>query len=310
MHKPVLVKEVVDHLLTDRSRIVFDATVGTGGHSEAIAADPRYKGELICSDRDQDALEIARNRLALYQDRITFVHLRFSRIEDFLSESNVGQVWGFLFDLGLSALHLERKERGFSFQLDGPLDMRMDRTQSKTALEVINRYPAVRLADILRGFGQEKLAGAIARAIVKAREKTAIQTTFELKRAIEPVLYPQHRIKSLARVFQAIRIEVNDELNELKLGLEQAISHLVPGGRLAVISYHSLEHGLIREKLRQESRGCVCPPDFPVCTCGVQARLRPVVPKPILPSAAEKLENPQSRSAKLWVAERLRTDQS
>jgi 16S rRNA (cytosine1402-N4)-methyltransferase len=310
MHRPVLAKEVLDHLLTVRSRIIFDATVGAGGHSEAMVADPRYKGELICSDRDLDALEIAKSRLARYQDRITFVHLCFSRIGDFLSESSIGQVSGFLFDLGLCALHLEEKERGFSFQLDGPLDMRMDRTQSKTALQVINRYPAVRLADILRRLGQEKLAGVIARSIVKAREKTAIETTFQLRRAVESVLDPKHRIKSLARVFQAIRIEVNDELNELKLGLEQAIGRLVPGGRLAVISYHSLEHGLIRAKLRRESKGCVCPPEFPVCTCGVRARLRLIVPKPILPSAAEIQENSRSRSAKLWVAERLATGKS
>jgi 16S rRNA (cytosine1402-N4)-methyltransferase len=310
MHKPVLAKEVLDHLLTPRSRIVFDATVGTGGHSEAIAAHPRYQGNLICSDRDRNALEIAESRLARYRDRITFVHLRFSGIGNFLSQSNLGPVSGFLFDLGLCTLHLESKERGFSFQLDGPLDMRMDRTQPKTALEVINHYPAARLADIFRRFGQEKLAGVIARAIVRTREKAVIRTTFELRRTVEPVLDPRHRIKSLARVFQAIRIEVNDELSELKSGLEQAISHLVPGGRLAVISYHSLEHRLIREKLRRESRGCVCPPELPVCTCGVQARLRLVAPKPILPSAAEILENPQSRSAKLWVAERLATSRN
>jgi 16S rRNA (cytosine1402-N4)-methyltransferase len=305
MHKPVLVKEVLDHLLTPSARVIFDATVGTGGHSEAIVADARYRGNLICSDRDQDALEIAENRLDRYRDRITFVHLRFSGIGDYLRQSSVDQVSGFLFDLGLCALHLESKERGFSFQLDGPLDMRMDRSQSKTALEVVNRYPAAQLADILRRFGQEKLAGVIARAIARTREKAAIRTTFELRRAIEPVLDPKHRIKSLARVFQAVRIEVNDELGELKSGLEQAISHLAPGGRLAVISYHSLEHRLIREKMRRESRECVCPPEFPICTCGVRAKLRLVTAKPILPSAAEILENSQSRSAKLWVAEKL-----
>jgi 16S rRNA (cytosine1402-N4)-methyltransferase len=183
----------------------------------------------------------------------------------------------------------------------------MDRTQSKTALDVVNQYPAERLADTLRRYGQERRSGAVARAIVKRRSKSAIQTTLELKDVVGSVLDPKHRIKSLARIFQAIRIEVNDELTELRLGLEQAIGCLAPGGRLEVISYHSLEHGLIREKLRRETKGCVCPPEFPVCTCRARARLRLVVPKPILPSAEEIVTNPQSRSAKLWVAEKLGT---
>ncbi len=310
MHKPVLVKEVLDCLLTERSEIIFDATVGTGGHAEAILADSRYKGELICADRDEDALAIAGRRLLRQGDRVRLVHLPFSRIAGFLSELNISRVSGFLFDLGLSALHLQDEKRGFSFQLDGPLDMRMDRTQSKTALQVVNEYSRTQLADIFWKFGQERLSKPIAKAIVNRRRRTAIRTTLELRNVLESVLNPRHRVKSLARVFQAIRIEVNGELIELKEGLKQAIDFLAPGGRLAVISYHSLEHGLIREKLRREGGGCVCPPDLPVCSCQAKARLRMVTPKPILPSTREKEENPQSRSAKLWAAEKLEAEPS
>jgi len=305
MHNPVLVREVLVHLLTERSEIIFDATVGTGGHSEAILDHSAYRGKLICTDRDQDALTIARNRLAKHKNRIRFAHLRFSQITGFLSESNISYVSGFLFDPGLCALHLEKKKRGFSFQLDGPLDMRMDATQSKTALEVVNQYSLTQLADVLWKFGQERLAKPIARAIVKSRSRAAIRTTMQLRSAVESVLNPRHRVKSLARVFQAIRIEVNDELSELKQGLEQAIDSMAPAGRLAVISYHSLEHRLIREKLRRESGGCTCPPDLPICSCQARARLRMITSKPIVPSTRERQDNPQSRSAKLWLAERL-----
>jgi 16S rRNA (cytosine1402-N4)-methyltransferase len=308
MHKPVMVKEVLEGLLTEKSEIIFDATAGMGGHSEAIVADSGFKGKLICSDRDEDALRISEERLSRYGDRIRLVRLRFSQIGDFLSQEKIKQVSGFLFDIGLCTLHLEDSRRGFSFQSDGPLDMRMDRSQSKSALQVVNDYSQAEIADLLWKFGQERLSKAIARAIVKSRQRKTIQTTMQLKNVIESVLNPKYRIKSLARVFQAIRIEVNDELNELKQGLKLAVDYLESGGRLALISYHSLEHRIIRQNLREESKGCICPPHLPVCTCNAQTRLRMVSPKPILPSLDEKIANPKSRSAMLWVAERLRTE--
>lgn len=305
MHRPVLVKEVVDYLLTEEAQIICDATVGTGGHSEAILLRLKTRGDLICIDRDRDALKIAKRRLARFQGRIRFAHLRFSQIDELLSGLRLSGLSGFLFDLGLCALHLEKAERGFSFQVDGPLDMRMDQSQTQNALEVVNHYSLSELADILWRFGQEKLSRRVAGAIVKRREKRPIQTTLQLREAVEPVINPRYRVKSLARIFQAIRIEVNDELTELKRGLDQAVGFLAPGGRLAVISYQSLEHRLIRDKIRRESRGCICPPDLPVCSCGVKATLRMTAKKPIVPSPQEKEENPQSRSAKLWVAEKL-----
>ncbi|MGB7063283.1 MAG: 16S rRNA (cytosine(1402)-N(4))-methyltransferase RsmH [Candidatus Zixiibacteriota bacterium] len=305
MHQPVLVKEVLESLIPERRDIIVDSTVGTGGHAEAIVSKLKGKAKLICTDRDENALEIARGRLAKYEKRIRFAHVRFSQIEEFLADLNVRSVSGFLFDLGVCALHLQNAKRGFSFQLDGPLDMRMDRSQSKNAYEVVNLYSPSKLARILWEFGQEKFSRKIARAIVNRRRRSPILTTFQLRDIVESAIDKRYRIKSLARVFQAIRIEVNDELNQLKEGLNQAIGLLAPGGRLALISYHSLEHRLIREKIRQESRGCICPLDLPVCGCGAKATLRVITRKPIVPTPEEIEANPSARSAKLWVAEKL-----
>jgi 16S rRNA (cytosine1402-N4)-methyltransferase len=306
MHQPVLVKEVLENLLPKRAEIIVDATVGTGGHAEAVLANSEAETKLVCIDRDENALDIAKKRLKRHGDRICFAHRRFSQIGELLSELNIKEVSGFLFDLGVCALHLDDPERGFSFQSDGPLDMRMDRSQTQDALKVINRYSLSQLVQILHRFGQERFSQRIARAIVGKRRKTPILTTFQLKELVEAVVNPKYRIKSLARVFQAIRMEVNQELVELREGLRQAVDLLAPGGRLCVISYHSLEHRLIREKMRNESRGCVCPPQLPVCSCGAQARMRMITTKPIPPSPSEIEKNPRSRSAKLWVAEKLK----
>ena len=255
MHQPVLVKEVLEGLIPERRDVMVDATVGTGGHAEAIVSKLKGKAKLICTDRDEDALRIAKTRLAKYEKRLRFAQARFSQIDDLHADLNVMSVSGFLFDLGLFGLHLEDARRGFSFQLDGPLDLRMDRSQSKNAYEVVNRYSPSKLARILWEFGQEKFSRRIARAIVNRRRRSPILTTFQLRDIVESVIDKRYRIKSLARVFQAIRIEVNDELNQLKEGLNQAIGLLAPGGRLALISNNSLEHRLIREKIRQERRG-------------------------------------------------------
>jgi len=303
MHQPVLAKEVVDNLVTENSRIIVDATVGTGGHAEAILS--QYPVKLIGIDRDLSALHITQKRLARYKDSIGLAQLRFSQIEEYLSNLKIKEISGFLFDLGLSSLQLDTPARGFSFQSDGLLDMRMDQSQSKNAFEVINHYPVSQLNRILFQYGQEKFSKKISRAIVHRRNKTPIFTTSQLKEVVESVIYPPFRIKSLARVFQAIRMEVNDELDQLKEGLDQAIRLLVPGGRLCAISYHSLEHQLIKRKFKSESRGCICPPRLPVCGCGVRTTLKIITPRPLTPSPEEKRSNPRSRSARLWVAEKL-----
>jgi 16S rRNA (cytosine1402-N4)-methyltransferase len=312
-HQPVLLREVLENLLTSKSGIYFDATTGTGGHAEAIVSQLEPDGKLICIDRDESLLDIAKKRLDKYKDKLKFGHLCFSQIKDFVLALKIEKISGFLFDLGVCSLHLDDPQRGFSFQSDGPLDMRMDLSQSKTAEFVVNQYSFSDLTKILFEFGQERFARKIASAIVSQREKKKISTTFELRRLVESKVNPKYRIKSLARVFQAVRIEVNDELEELVKGLDQAIELLAPGGRLCMISYHSLEHRIIKERIKREVKGGAGPSDFPTSLCGrklvplgePKATLRMVTKKPIVPSAQEIKDNPRSRSAKLRIAEKL-----
>jgi 16S rRNA (cytosine1402-N4)-methyltransferase len=289
MHKPVLLREVLENLLTSKSGIYFDATTGTGGHAEAIVSQLEPKGELICIDRDKSLLEIAKRRLDKYKDKLKFGHLCFSQIKDFVLALKMKEISGFLFDLGVCSLHLDDPQRGFSFQSDGPLDMRMDLSQSKTASFVVNNYSLSLLTRIFFEFGQERFSKRIAGAIVRQREKKQISTTFELRKLVESKVNPRYRIKSLARTFQAIRIEVNDEIEELRKGLDQAIQFLAPQGRLCVLGYHSLEHQIVKEKIKIKSK----------------ETLRMVTKKPIVTSAQEIRDNPRARSAKLWVAEKL-----
>lgn len=312
-HQPVLLKEVLENLLISKLGIYFDATLGAGGHAEAIVSQLEPEGKLICIDRDESLLEIAKKRLDKYKDKTKFGHFCFSQIKDFVLALNIKEISGFLFDLGVCSVHLDDPQRGFSFQSDGPLDMRMDLSQSKTASLVVNNYSLSDLTRILFQFGEERFSKKIARAIVSQREKKKISTTYELKRLVESKVHPRYRIKSLARVFQAIRIEVNDELEELKKGLGQAIELLAPQGRLCAISYHSLEHRMIKEEIKKRAPGYVSFQDFPGGFSGrmpshldsAKATLRMVTKKPIVPSAQEIKDNPRARSAKLWVAEKL-----
>jgi 16S rRNA (cytosine1402-N4)-methyltransferase len=306
-HQPVLLREVLENLLTSKSGIYFDATVGTGGHAEAIVSQLEPEGKLICIDKDESLLEIAKERLAPYKDKVRFSHLCFSQIKDLAWALKIKEITGFLFDLGVCSLHLDDPQRGFSFQSDGPLDMRMNLSQSKTASWVVNNYSLSDLSRILFEFGEERFSRRIAQTIVKQREKGEISTTFELRKLVESKVNPRYRIKSLARVFQAIRMEVGDELEELRKGLDQAIQLLAPRGRLCAISYHSLEHRMIRDKIKGRIASCVGPPDFPESLSGNirhKATLRMVTKKPAIPSAREIEHNPRARSAKLWVAEK------
>jgi 16S rRNA (cytosine1402-N4)-methyltransferase len=306
-HQPVLLREVLENLLTSKSGIYFDATVGTGGHAEAILSCLGPKGKLICIDRDASSLEIAKERLAKYKDKVRFAHLCFSQIEDLVLALRIKEITGFLFDLGVCSLHLDDPRRGFSFQSDGPLDMRMDLSQSKTASWVVNNYSLSDLTKILFEFGEERFSRRIARAIVKQREKSEISTTFELRRLVESKVNPRYRIKSLARVFQAIRMEVGDEVEELRRGLDQAIQLLAPQGRLCAISYHSVEHRMIKNIIRGSATGYVATPDSPESLLQrwqAKPALRMLTKKPVIPSAQEIEENPRARSAKLWVAEK------
>ena len=264
-------------------------------------------GRLICIDRDMAAIDAAKERLAPYLDRVTLVHSNFSELGDVLRQAGVAGADGMLFDLGVSSPQLDDGSRGFSYMQDAPLDMRMDTSAPLTAYEVVNTWSGEELRRILYEYGEERYAPAIAKAIVRARETRPVDTTLELVEIIKGAMPPaalrekQHPAK---RSFQAIRIAVNGELDALPPMLTSAVEGLNPGGRLAVITFHSLEDRIVKNTLRDLARGCTCPPEFPVCVCGNKPKVRLVTRKPIVADAAELEDNPRARSAKLRVAEK------
>jgi len=305
VHIPVLSSRIRQHLLVDPDGIYFDATVGTGGHAEIILSELGSGGMLIGIDRDGEAIEFAKDRLKKFKGKFKCGQLSFGDIPRFLDELKIKKVFGFLFDLGVCSLQLDNPERGFSYLREGPLDMRMDQSQRLSAYQVVNSYPLKDLIRIFREYGEEKMSSPIAKAILRKREKEKIETTYQLRRTVESVINPRHRVKSLSRIFQAVRVEVNRELDELKKGLDSAVKYLAPGGRLCVISYHSLEDRMVKTNFSRLSRDCVCPPDFPVCTCSARAALRILTRKPIRPDKDEIKDNPRAKSAKLRVAAKL-----
>ncbi|MBE6939555.1 MAG: 16S rRNA (cytosine(1402)-N(4))-methyltransferase RsmH [Ruminococcaceae bacterium] len=307
-HKPVLLEECLEALAIRPDGIYLDGTLGRAGHSLEIVKRLTAGGRLICLDRDETAIEAAKIRLADYMDRVTLVHSNFSRVGEVLEELGLEGVDGMLFDLGVSSPQLDEAERGFSYMQDAPLDMRMDRTAALTAREVVNEWSYEELRRILFEYGEERYAPVIAKHIVRFREQQPIETTGQLTDLIKSAMPPaalrekQHPAK---RSFQAIRIAVNDELGELPPMLEAAADGLRAGGRLAVISFHSLEDRIIKKTMQELATGCTCPPNFPVCVCGKTPRMKLVHRKPIVSGAAELEENPRARSAKLRVAEKL-----
>ena len=306
-HVPVLLHECLDALAIRPEGVYVDGTLGRAGHSLEIVKR-LTTGRLIGIDRDETAIAAARERLADYGDRVTLVHSNFDRIGDILADLHIDGADGMLFDLGVSSPQLDDAERGFSYMHDAPLDMRMDRSAYLTAREVVNGWSYEELRRILFEYGEERYAPAIARRIVQTREQRPIETTLELVEVIKSAMPPaalrekQHPAK---RSFQAIRIAVNGELDALPPMLESAVSHLHTGGRLAVISFHSLEDRIIKKTMQDMATGCTCPPSFPVCVCGKKPRIRLVSRKPIVADEAELERNPRSRSAKLRVAEKV-----
>ena len=300
-HKPVLLDECIGALRIRPEGVYVDGTLGRAGHSREIAKR-LTTGRLICIDRDSAAIEAAGERLAPWMDRVRLVHSNFSELGSVLEEDADGM----LFDLGVSSPQLDDPERGFSYMHDAPLDMRMDRSAPLTAREVVNSWSLEELRRILYDFGEERYAPAIARAIAKRREQRPIETTLELVEVIKSAMPPaalrekQHPAK---RSFQAVRIAVNGELDALPPMLRAAADKLRPGGRLAVITFHSLEDRIVKRTLRELAHGCTCPPSFPVCVCGKKPLVR--LDKPVTPSAAEVAENPRARSARLRTAEKL-----
>ncbi|MGB2696274.1 MAG: 16S rRNA (cytosine(1402)-N(4))-methyltransferase RsmH [Candidatus Zixiibacteriota bacterium] len=308
VHIPVLASQVKKHLLTDPDAIYFDATVGTGGHSEIILSELSSRGMLIGIDKDKEAIGFAENRLKKFRGRFKFAQLSFSEIPRFFEKLKIKKVSGFLFDVGICSLQLNNPKRGFSYNVEGPVDMRMNQNQKLSAYEVVNHYSLKELIRIFKEYGQEKFSSSVARALVKKREKGKLKTTSQVRDIVESVVNPRYRIKSLSRIFQAIRIEVNRELDELKKGLDVGVKYLLPGGRLCFISYHSLEDRIVKTEFLKLSRSCVCPPDFPVCVCKAKAVLKIITPRPITPDKNEIEKNPRAKSAKLRVAVRTSED--
>ena len=307
-HKSVLLQECIDALNIRPDGIYLDGTLGGAGHSSQIARRLTEGGRLIGVDRDRTALAAAKERLAPYADRVTLVHSNFAEIDAILDSLGIPAVDGMLFDLGVSSPQLDDASRGFSYMADAPLDMRMDKDDALTAGEVVNTWPQGELRRILYEYGEERYAPQIAAAICRAREKAPIETTLELVdiiRSAMPAQALREKQHPAKRSFQAIRIAVNDELGAVSRMMQAAVGRLNPGGRLAVITFHSLEDRIVKSEMQQAARGCTCPPEFPVCVCGKKPLVKLVTRKPIVSGPAELEENPRARSAKLRVAEKL-----
>lgn len=305
-HKSVLLEECLEALHIRPDGIYVDGTLGRAGHSAEIVRR-LDRGRLIGIDRDAAAIEAAKERLAPWMDRVTLIHGNFADLDQELRENGISGADGMLFDLGVSSPQLDDASRGFSYMQDAPLDMRMDTSAPLTAHEVVNQWSYEELRRILYEYGEERYAPAIARAVVRTRETRAIETTLELVDVIKGAMPPaalrekQHPAK---RSFQAIRIAVNGELDALPPMLKAAVDFLNPGGRLAVITFHSLEDRIVKRAMQDMARGCTCPPEFPVCVCGKKPKIKLLTRKPIVSGPAELEDNPRARSAKLRVAEK------
>lgn len=305
-HTSVLLDETIDGLNIRPEGIYVDGTLGGGGHSYRIC-EKLTSGRLIGIDQDEAAIDAASKRLAGFQDKATIVRSNYSEIRKVLEELQIKKVDGILLDLGVSSYQLDNVDRGFSYKYDSPLDMRMDQRQSLTAREIINEYSEMELFRVIRDYGEDQFAKNIARHIVMNREEAPIETTGQLNEIIKAAIPAKMRAGGShpsKRTFQAIRIECNRELDVLKQALEDMIDLLAPGGRLSIITFHSLEDRIVKSMFRRNESPCICPPHFPVCVCGLQSRGRVITKKPILPSEEELEANSRSKSAKLRVFEK------
>ena len=309
-HISVLLNECIDNLNIRPDGIYVDGTMGGGGHSLEIAKR-LTTGRLICIDQDPNAHEAAGKRLAEYKDRITFVRDNFGNIADILDSLGIEKIDGMLLDIGVSSHQLDEAERGFSYQQDAPLDMRMNPDRPFSAYDVVNGYDEDELDRVIFTYGEERWARRIAQFIVKERENKPIETTGDLVDIIKKAV-PKGARKDgphpAKRTFQAIRIEVNGELEVLQRAIDDVAARLAVGGRLCIITFHSLEDRIVKEAFRKQENPCICPPQFPVCVCGKKPLGRVITRKPILPSKEELEENPRSRSAKLRVLEGVSQD--
>ncbi|MDO4809091.1 MAG: 16S rRNA (cytosine(1402)-N(4))-methyltransferase RsmH [Eubacteriales bacterium] len=306
-HLSVLPEEVIEGLKVDPSGIYVDGTLGGGGHAFLVAEKLSRGGRLIGIDRDAEAIEAAAKRLEPFKDRVTVVKGNYENAKQILSDLGIDKVNGILLDLGVSSYQFDNKDRGFSYREDAPLDMRMDRSDVMTAYDVVNTYGESELYRILKDYGEEKFAKNIAARIVKQRENAPIRTTFELTEVIKasiPAKFRETGGHPSKKTFQAIRIEVNRELDILKNVIGDLIDLLAPGGRLCIISFHSLEDRIVKQAFKEAESPCICPPDFPVCVCGRKSRGTVVTRKPVTAGEEELESNQRAHSAKLRIFEK------
>ncbi|MGH2448284.1 MAG: 16S rRNA (cytosine(1402)-N(4))-methyltransferase RsmH [Chloroflexota bacterium] len=307
-HIPVLLDETMQVLRPAASETFIDATLGGSGHAGRLLELTAPNGRLLGIDADPAALAAAENQLGPYGDRVVLVEAFFDRLLEIARNTDFVPVDGVLFDLGVSSPQLDMAARGFSFQTEAPLDMRLGPSAGHTAADLVQTLPQAELQRIFQEYGEERYSGRIARQIVAQRQSRPIRSTIELAELVRKSVPTQThtRIHPATRVFQALRIAVNDELGRLGAALPQAVESMREGGRLAVISFHSLEDRIVKRFMRQEARGCVCPPEIPECTCGHEASLRVLTTRPIVAGPAEVRENPRARSAKLRAAQKIR----
>ena len=306
-HKSILLNECMEGLSIKADGIYVDGTLGGGGHSFHIAERLSDKGRLIGIDQDEDAIEAATKRLAQFKQRVTIVRDNYEHFQEILSTLSIPAVDGILLDLGVSSYQFDEADRGFSYRFDAPLDMRMDKRQDFTAKDLINNYSEAELYHIIRDYGEDKFAKNIAKHIVLERAKKPIETTFELSEVISHAIPMKMRVQGghpAKKTFQAIRIALNRELEVLEESLDGMIKALKPGGRLCIITFHSLEDRIVKRAFRTAEDPCICPKDFPICTCGRKSLGKVISKKAILPSDLEREENPRSKSAKLRIFER------
>jgi len=302
-HIPVLKDRSIDFLQIKKGGIYVDATLGGGGHTEAMFEQEKDI-RVIAFDHDRDAIDFAQKRLTKYSDRIIFVNKNFSYLSSALALNRISKIDGILFDLGFSSHQIDQ-QRGFSYTQDDELDMRMNRNNGKlTAYDIVNFYPQDKLEQVLHDYSEDRFWRRISNAILRARKDKKIETTKKLREIIEKVIPKDKGFKTLSRIFQALRIEVNKELDALEKGLKSSVEVLKKGGRIAVISYHSLEDRIVKQFFKYENLECICPAYLPRCVCEKEVRLKIITKKPVIPTEEEIKENSRARSAKLRVAER------
>lgn len=306
-HVSVLLKETIDGLNINPDGIYVDGTLGGGGHAYEVCKHLSSKGRLIGIDQDSEALEAARERLSEFEDKVTMVRSNYCEIDTILKDLDIDKVDGIVLDLGVSSYQLDNLERGFSYKADAPLDMRMDTRQMITASDVVNNYSENKLYRIIRDYGEDRFAKNIAKHIVMARKKKPLTTTGELSEIVKKSIPMKFQAKGghpAKKTFQAIRIEVNNELKVLKDSIDTMIEHLNLGGRICIITFHSLEDRIVKTKFRENENPCICPPDFPVCVCGKVSKGKVITRKPIIPSEEEIVNNKRAKSSKLRIFER------